>query len=67
VIVEIDAVIQAEEEERLKNLMTETTAQLLEGNGVLVDTKVLLPGERYHDDRGKDMWKFLKSRLTLTP
>lgn len=66
VIVETDAEIHAEEEERLKNLMTETTAQLLDGNGVLVDTKVIQPGERYHDDRGKDMWKFLQSKLSLS-
>ena len=49
----------------LKALMKSTTQELLNGKEILVDTKIIQPGDRYHDERGKDMWDFLENRLKL--
>ena len=65
VIVEADSKDWEQEEIRLKAVMKSTTQQLLGGKEILVDTKVIRPGERYHDERGKDMWDFLEKRLKL--
>lgn len=65
VIVEVDSKDWEQEEIRLKAVMKSTTQQLLGGKEILVETKIIHPGERYHDERGKDMWDFLEKRLRL--
>jgi DNA polymerase-1 len=65
VIVEVDSKDWGQEEIRLKAVMKSTTEELLNGKEIRVDTKVIHPGERYHDERGKDMWDFLENRLKL--
>ena len=65
VIVEVDSKDWEQEEVRLKALMKSTTQELLNGKEILVDTKIIQPGDRYHDERGKDMWDFLENRLKL--
>ena len=65
VIVEVDSKDWEQEEVRLKALMKSTTQELLNGKEILVDTKIIQPGDRYHDERGKDMWDFLENHLKL--
>ena len=50
---------------QLGDIMTDATRPLLNGHGVLVDSKVLHPGERYHDERGTEMWAFITEKLGL--
>jgi len=65
VVVELPLDGWKERKERLEFVMTEATRPLLNGHGVLVDSKVLLPGERYVDDRGREMFELMAGRLGL--
>ena len=63
VLVELDLEDWEERLNRLEFVMTEATRPLLDGHGVSVESKVLMPGERYLEEKGRETWKFMSSKL----
>jgi hypothetical protein len=49
----------------LEFVMTESTRPLLGGHGVTVESKVLMPGERYLEEKGRGTWEFMSEKLDL--
>ena len=64
-MVELDLEDWEERLNRLEFVMTEATRPLLGGHGVLVESKVLMPGERYLEEKGRETWEFMSAKLGL--
>jgi hypothetical protein len=63
VLVALDLEDWEERLNRLEFVMTEATRPLLDGHGVSVESKVLMPGERYLEEKGRETWEFMASKL----
>jgi hypothetical protein len=46
-------------------IMTEATRPLLCGHTIAVESRVLMPGERYIQDRGRSIWDFVSKKLDI--
>jgi DNA polymerase I-like protein with 3'-5' exonuclease and polymerase domains len=65
VMVELDFDGWQDRLRHLEFIMAESTRPLLEGHAVAVDSKVLMPGERYLDQKGNSTWQFMSGKLGL--
>ena len=65
VMVELDLEDWQARLRHLEFVMTESTRPLLGGYGVTVESKVLMPGERYLEDKGRGTWEFMSEKLDL--
>ena len=49
----------------LETIMENVSCPLLNGHSLLVESKVLMPGERYLDNKDKKFWRFISCELGL--
>lgn len=65
VFVEMDVNEISEKLNHLETIMENVSCPLLNGHSLLVESKVLMPGERYLGNKDKKFWRFISCELGL--